>query len=147
MGNVKEVLEAKSREVYTIGDDRSVADAVTQMVEHEIGSLIVVSAAKPVGMFTERDVLKTWKKSMGEVRFRDIPINEVMTRDMLVVDPGDHLDYVMSVMIKNRIRHLPVVDDGRVVGMVSMRDVVRSQVTNLKVENHYLKEYIGGKFF
>ena len=97
-------------------------------------------------MFTERDVLKVWKNEPGEFKFKDIPVSKGMTRDPIVVSPKDDTDYIMSIMTKNRIRHLPVVEDNQVVGMISIRDVVRAQVTNLKVENHYLKEYISGKY-
>ena len=88
-----------------------------------------------------------WKSHTGDFKFSSIPVSEGMTRDTIVVGPADDLEYVMSIMAKNRIRHLPVVDENQVVGMISIRDVVRAQVTNLKVENHYLKEYISGKFF
>lgn len=147
MSNVKDVLNAKSRNIFTIDESRSVADAISQMVDHDAGSLIVTSEDVPIGMFTERDVLKVWKKQTAEFKFKDIPVKEGMTRDIIVVSPGDDLEYVMSIMAKNRIRHLPVVEEQQVVGMISIRDVVRAQVSNLKVENHYLKEYISGKFF
>ena len=147
MSNVKDVLYAKSRDLFTIDESKSVADAITQMVDSAIGSLIVTSNDVPVGMFTERDVLKIWRNQTKDFKFREIPVSEGMTRDPIVVSPGDDLDYIMSIMVKNRIRHLPVVDEHQVVGMISIRDVVRAQVTNLRVENHYLKEYIGGKFF
>ncbi len=145
MSNVKDVLYAKSRNIFTIDEKMSIADAITQMMDHSIGSLIVTSKDVPVGMFTERDVLKIWKRLEGETKFCEIPISEGMTRDPIVVSPTDDLDYVMSLMIKNRIRHLPIVDENQVVGMISIRDVVRAQVTNLRVENHYLREYISGK--
>lgn len=147
MSNVMDVLYAKSSDIFTIDEEKSVADAITQMVDHAIGSLIVTSGEIPIGMFTERDVLKVWKEQSGDFNFRDIAVKEGMTSDIIVVGPEDDLEYVMSLMVKNRIRHLPVVDGKQVTGMISIRDVVRAQVTNLKVENHYLKEYISGKFF
>jgi CBS domain-containing protein len=115
-------------------------------MDHSIGSLIVTADEEPVGMFTERDVLKVWDQQADECRFSDIPVSSGMTRDTIAVGPNDDLDYIMSIMIKNRIRHLPVVEDKKVVSMISIRDVVRAQVKDLKVENHYLKEYISGKF-
>lgn len=144
MDKVKDLLDAKSRELFTIEKVHSVADAIVQMMKYQVGSLIVVDGGKPVGMFTERDVLKVWKNRPGAKRFKEIVLETAMTRDPIVVDPEDSLDYVMSVMIKNRIRHLPVVESSKVVGVLSMRDVVRSLVTNLKVEMHYLREYISG---
>ena len=149
MSTAKDVLYAKSRDIFTIDESKSVADAISQMMEQRVGSLIVTSEDIPVGMFTERDVLLSWQKhktAEGEFKFCDIPVSEGMTRDMIVCGPKDDLDYVMSIMAKNRIRHLPVVESETVVGMISIRDVVRAQVKNLRVENHYLKEYISGKF-
>jgi CBS domain-containing protein len=146
MSSVKDVLYAKSQNIFTIDEQKSIADAITQMMERAVGSLIVTSEGVPVGMFTERDVLKVWKGEPGEFKFKDIPVSKGMTKDPIVVSPKDDNDYIMSIMTKNRIRHLPVVEDNQVVGMISIRDVVRAQVTNLKVENHYLKDYISGKF-
>ena len=146
MSDVKDVLHAKTRDIFTIDENKSVADAITQMMDHSIGSLIVTADEEPVGMFTERDVLKVWDQQVDECRFSDIPVNRGMTRDTIAVGPNDDLDYIMSIMIKNRIRHLPVVENKKVVSMISIRDVVRAQVKDLKVENHYLKEYISGKF-
>jgi IMP dehydrogenase len=147
MLKVEELLSSKSKEIYTIEQDRSVADAIIQMMEHQVGSLIVVDGGKPVGMFTERDVLKSWvlKTKVQDLRFRNIQLVGVMTRDPIVASPGDSLDYVVSVMIKKKIRHIPIVEGHEVVGVLSMRDVVQTLVTNLKVEIHHLLESLGGK--
>jgi CBS domain-containing protein len=97
-----------------------------------------------VGIVTERDIVKN---SANEQRsMKDTPIKEVMSANLLVVKPGDDLDYVMAIMIQNNIRHLPVIEENGLMGLLSMRDVVRVLVKNLKAENHYLKDFIGGKF-
>jgi len=142
---VKELIGEGSHTIFSIGKDDSVAQAIEQMVEHEIGALIVTDSGKPVGVFTERDVLKTWV-SKGERMFRDIKVQDVMSGNLIVVEPKDDLCYVMNVMVKNRIRHLPVVEEHHLVGVLSIRDVVKTQVTNLQAENHYLKEYITDKY-
>jgi signal-transduction protein with cAMP-binding, CBS, and nucleotidyltransferase domain len=67
-----------------------------------------------------------------------------MSKDLLVIEPGDDLDYAMTIMTNKRIRHLPVVDKGRLVGLVSMRDVVKYHIGTLEAEVHYLKDYIRG---
>ncbi len=143
--NVKELIGEGSHTIYSVDKDGSVAQAIEQLVEHEIGALIVTDKGKPVGVFTERDVLKSWV-SKGDRMFRDIKVQEVMTGNMIVVEPKDDLCYVMNVMVKNRIRHLPVVEEHHLVGVLSIRDVVKTQVTNLQSENHYLKEYITDKY-
>lgn len=145
MATVKEILEPSSKTIITISRDQSVADAVSQMVEHEVGALIVVEDDKPVGLFTERDVLKCWTRK-GEKHFRDIKVAEVMTVNMIIAEQDDDLCYVTTIMIKNRIRHLPVLEKNKIIAMLSIRDVVKAQVTDLRAENHYLKDYISDKY-
>jgi CBS domain-containing protein len=121
--------------------DQSLLDASKQMAECRIGALLVMDKGKLAGIITERDVVRSVAngKSCKDVRTKD-----VMTTNLIVSKSGDDLDYVMAVMIQNNIRHLPVVDEHGLVGMLSMRDVVRVLVKNLKAENQYLKDFIGG---
>lgn len=145
MATVKEILGIGQRDVISIGKEKTVADAVSLMVEDEIGALVVVDGEKPVGMFTERDVLKCWARK-GDRHFKDINISEVMTTNLIIAETSDDLCYVTTIMIKNRIRHLPVLEKNRLVAMLSIRDVVKAQVTDLRAENHYLKDYISDKY-
>ena len=145
MATVKEILGGGRRDVISIGKDKTVADAVSLLVEDEIGALVVVDGENPVGMFTERDVLKCWTRK-GDRHFKDIIISEVMTTNLIIAETGDDLGYVTTIMIRNRIRHLPVLEKNRLVAMLSIRDVVKAQVTNLRAENHYLKDYISDKY-
>jgi len=145
MATVKEILGPVNKKIISISWDQSVADAISNMVEHEVGALVVVEGDKPVGMFTERDVLKCWIRK-EEKPFKDIRVSEVMTGNMIIAEQDDDLCYVTTIMIKNRIRHLPVLDKNKIIGMVSIRDVVKAQVTDLRAENHYLKDYISDKY-
>ena len=145
MATVKEIIGTDQRQIISLGKDKTVADAVSRMVEDEIGALVVVDGEKPVGMFTERDVLKCWTRK-GDRHFKDIKLSEVMTTNMIIVEAEDDLCYVTTIMIKNRIRHLPVIDDHKLVAMLSIRDVVKAQVTDLRAENHYLKDYISDRY-
>lgn len=145
MATVKEIIGTSHKDIILIAKDKSVADAINQLVENEIGALVVVDGGKPVGMFTERDVLKCWTRK-GEKPFRDISISEVMSANLIIVEPEDDLCYVTTIMIKNRIRHLPVLDKNKIIAMLSIRDVVKAQVTDLRAENHYLKDYISDKY-
>lgn len=145
MATVKEILGSGRRNVISIGKEKTVADAVNLMVEDEIGALVVVDGEQPVGLFTERDVLKCWARK-GDRHFSDINIAEVMSTNLIIAETGDDLCYVTTIMIKNRIRHLPVLEESRLVAMLSIRDVVKAQVTDLRAENHYLKDYISDKY-
>ncbi|MBI5847020.1 MAG: CBS domain-containing protein [Nitrospirae bacterium] len=142
---VKEILGPINSNIISIDKDKSVADAIYQLVENEVGALIVVDNDKPVGMFTERDVLKSWTRK-GNVLFKDIKVSEVMTTNLIISEIDDDLCYVTTIMIKNRIRHLPIVENTKIVAMLSIRDVVKAQVSDLRAENHYLKDYISDKY-
>ncbi len=150
---VRDMTKEKPNIIYSVDHESSVGDAIEKMMEHEIGALIITKDGEPVGLLSERDVIKCWTSighganSPREKRFfKDIKAHEIMTGNLIVVEPSDDLSYAMNVMIKNRIRHLPVVENQRLVGVLSMRDVVRAQVTDLEAENHYLKEYISDRY-
>jgi CBS domain-containing protein len=141
---VKELLSIKGVECFSITSDRSLLDAAKQMEECNIGALLVIDRGALVGIVTERDIVKNTARD--NVHCKDVNIKDLMSTNLLVVKPGDDLDYVMAIMIQNNIRHTPVVEAGGLVGLLSMRDVVRVLVKNLKAENIYLKDMIGGKF-
>jgi CBS domain-containing protein len=140
---VKELLSIKGIECFSITGDQSLLDAAKQMTECNIGALLVMDKGSLAGIVTERDIVKNDARGSESSNVR---IKNVMSTNLLVVKPGDDLDYVMAIMIQNNIRHTPVVEESGLVGLLSMRDVVRVLVKNLKAENHYLKDMIGGKF-
>ena len=142
---VKEILGPLNANIISISRDNSVGNAISQMVEHEVGALIVMDGEKPVGMFTERDVLRSWTRR-SKTPFEDVKVGEVMTTNLIIVETDDDLCYVTQIMIKNRIRHLPVIDQKKIVAMLSIRDVVKAQVSDLRAQNHYLKDYISDKY-
>jgi CBS domain-containing protein len=140
---VKELLSIKGVECFSISSSETLHVAATQMAECNIGALLVMEKGSLVGIVTERDIVKN---SASERNIKDVIIKDAMSANLLIVKPGDDLDYVMAIMIQNNIRHLPVVEESGLLGLLSMRDVVRVLVKNLKAENHYLKDFIGGKF-
>jgi len=140
---VKELLSIKGLECFSITSDQSLLDAAKQMTECNIGALLVMDKGSLAGIVTERDIVKN---AASEHECKGVKIKNAMSTNLLVVKPGDDLDYVMAIMIQNNIRHTPVVEESGLVGLLSMRDVVRVLVKNLKAENHYLKDMIGGKF-
>jgi CBS domain-containing protein len=140
---VKELLGIKGLECFSITSDQTLLAGAKQMAECNIGALLVMDRGSLVGIITERDIVKTTANEAASCR--DVKIKDVMSKNLLVVKPGDDLDYVMAIMIQNNIRHTPVVEESGLVGLLSMRDVVRVLVKNLKAENIYLKDMIGGK--
>jgi len=144
--NVRSILEQKgSSEVHTIGPRETVQRAVERLVEHGIGSLVVVDdGRRPVGIVTERDILRCC--AAEPERMTSLRVEEVMTGDLIIGEPGDTVDYVMGVMTKNRIRHLPIVEGNDLRGLVSIGDVVRIQLEKTEYENRHLRHYITGTY-
>lgn len=141
---VKELLSIKGLECFSINSTDNLQAAAKQMAECNIGALLVMDRGSLVGIVTERDIVKNAADEQRNIK--DVLIKDAMSANLLVVKPADDLDYVMAIMIQNNIRHLPVVEESGLLGLLSMRDVVRVLVKNLKAENHYLKDFIGGKF-
>ena len=144
--NVQDILDRKgSTAVRTIAPDRTIAEAVAQLVEHNIGSLVVIEGERPVGIVTERDILRCCADDMGKAASTQVA--DVMTRDLIIGEAEDTVDYVMGIMTRNRIRHLPIMGPGKgMLGMVSIGDVVQSQLRETRYENRHLKEYISGSY-
>lgn len=140
---VKALLETKGKDVVSIDDHYTVEDAIRSMNARKIGALMVNDKGKTVGIFTERDVVRCYIAN-GAKSFKEISIKDAMTTDLMVAEMEDDLSDVMAIMIEKNIRHLPVIDDGQVIGMLSIRDIVQTHVGKLTSEIHYLKDYITG---
>jgi CBS domain-containing protein len=144
MGRVADLIRAKGPDVYTIESSASVYDAVKRMVDRNAGSLLVVDAGEIRGIITERDylreiVLKGRTSKTTEVR-------AIMTREVVCVAPNDSIDECMAVMTEKRIRHLPVLEDGQLAGLISIGDVVKQLSRDQKAQIRYLTDYITGKY-
>lgn len=138
---VQELLVAKKAEVHTIDAAQTVEEAINAMATHRISSLIVMDKGRPVGIFTERDVLKTHLK-FRDKPFKAMAVRDGMTEKLIVARPDDDLHTVMSAMVQADIRHMPVVSEGRIVGVLSMRDIIHHYVGSLRAELTYLQDYI-----
>src|SRR5438876_4304358 len=139
MNQVAEILGDKGRDVLKIDADASVLDAVRQMVEANIGSLLVTDGGEIAGIVTERDYLR---RVTLEGRTEDSPVREIMTSPLIVVTPETPIDECMALMTDRRIRHVPVVEDGDVVGIVSIGDVVKFKSKQQSFEIQFLHDYI-----
>jgi len=140
---VKELLETKGKEVFSMDAAGTVEDAIHFMNSKKISAIIITENDNTAGIFTERDVVRCYIAKGGR-KFREIAVGESMTKNLMVAELGDELNSVMSVMVEKNIRHLPVIDKGKVIGMLSIRDIVLSQVDRMTSEIHYLKDYISG---
>ena len=141
-GFVSSVLAEKGRQVYTTSRGTSVAAAVAEMNQKGVGALLVVEGEHPVGIFTERDVLvRVVDADLDPAQTR---VNDVMTRDPITVSPGMHVDEAMELMTTRRCRHLPVCEDGRLVGMLSIGDILRWMTLNQEDYIRQMTHYISG---
>jgi CBS domain-containing protein len=115
------------------------------LIKHTVGSLVVLDRARQVvGIITERDIFRMTYEHAGKIM--DLPVSAVMTTDLLVALPSDPLDYLKSLITENRIRHIPVMDEGQLVGIISIGDIVREEISEVAVENRHLKDYIAGVY-
>lgn len=139
---IDEILRTKGREVITINGSASVLAAVRILVDRNIGSLVVTDGGPPSGIITERDILRLTARVGGELA--SIPVRSAMTRDMVTATPDDRLERMMDVMTERRIRHLPVLEDGGLVGIISIGDLVNACRVSAEEENSHLRQYIQG---
>ena len=139
---VYEILQSKGHTVHQILPSASLADAVERLVHFNCGSLLVSEAELIVGIITERDILKAIQSHRQDLS--TLSVGDFMTRNLVTGHPSDDVGEIMGKMTTHRVRHLPIIDSGRLVGMISIGDVVKAQFDLLAVENHYLKVYIQG---
>jgi CBS domain-containing protein len=142
-----EILKVKGTVVYTIVPELSLDEAVRDMVRHNVGSLLVCNrdmtdGERLLGIITERDIIRFCASGKGELT--NVRVADVMTKRVLTGSPTDSVEATMGLMTANRVRHLPIVFEGRLVGLVSIGDVVKSQHDRLALENEFMKNYISG---
>jgi CBS domain-containing protein len=140
MSNVSEILGDKGGRVLKIEASASVFEAVQEMVEANVGSLLVTDGGDIVGIVTERDYLR--RVTLEGRTDKDTPVGEIMTAPLVVVTPETEIDESMAIMTDRRIRHLPVVDEGQVVGVISIGDIVKFKSKQQSFEIQYLTDYI-----
>jgi CBS domain-containing protein len=141
---VKDILASKGSKVYSIEPDKSVRECIRTLVEQKIGALLVMEGDRIAGIITERDILREAGTHAGRLDQRRV--RDAMTVDLIVGVPEDEINYVMGIMTKNRIRHLPILEGRELRGMVSIGDVVWASLTEAEFENRNLKEYITGTY-
>jgi CBS domain-containing protein len=144
---LQDILSAKGTTVYTTPPDATLAEVVRLMVEHKVGSMLVcqrdlAEGERLVGIVTERDLLRVFAEGNRDLTL--IKVSEVMTTQLLTAKPSDLVVDWMGVMTNRRIRHVPVLVEGRLVGMVSIGDLMKAQHDHLAIENRYMRDYIQG---
>ena len=138
--SIQTILGDKGREVATIGAESKVSEAVRVLGERRIGALPVVEGDRIVGIISERDVIYCLKDHGSEVL--DWPISRVMTSPAITVDPSTEVLSALALITQKRVRHLPVVSGGQLVGIVSIGDLVKHRIERIEFEAQAMREYI-----
>jgi CBS domain-containing protein len=129
---ISDVLRAKGSHVVTIRPEQTVKDAVERLAEHRIGALVVEDRLKPVGIFSERDLVNRLAKS--GLRAYDYQVRELMSTKLITGVPDDTVEHALALMIDRRIRHLPILSNGELVGLVSIGDLVKYRLDQKELE-------------
>jgi CBS domain-containing protein len=140
---IRDILRTKGGDIVTVSQSESLLEASRLLGDYGIGVLLVVDAdGKPIGILSERDIVREFARVGPDCAAT--AVQAVMTEDLIVGLPDDDLSYVMNVMTQQRIRHLPILEDDQLVGLVSIGDVVKAHVTQTETEIRHLHSYITG---
>ena len=139
---VRQVLERKGSVTHTVTPQTSVFDALSLMAKHDIGAVVVTDSRGLVGIFTERDYAR--KLVLKGLSSKDVTVGDMMTTPVTTVTSSEKVSQVMMIMTNRRFRHLPVVDDGRLAGIITIGDVVKTVIDEQEETIKQLASYISG---
>ncbi len=140
---IKDILEAKGHEVYTISPDATVYEALNLMAEKNVGALVILEGETLAGLISERDYAR---KVILKGKFsKDTPVHEIMSREPVTVTMDDDLEQCMELMTDKRVRHLPVMEEDRLIGIISIGDVVKGIIDHKEFIIQQLEKYIKGQ--
>ena len=144
MRSVEKLLQIKGNQTWSLDPQATVYEALQLMSEKEVGAILVLEKGEVVGIFTERDYAR---KLILKGKFsKDTAVRELMTQEVLYVDPHNTIDDCMVLMTNNRVRHLPVLDNGQLVGIVSLGDMVKHIISDQESTIAQLEKYITGSY-
>ncbi|HTK66349.1 MAG TPA: CBS domain-containing protein [Pseudonocardia sp.] len=140
MSRVSDVLRGKGSEVCTISPDAPVSELLAMLAEHNIGAVVVASGDTVVGIVSERDVVRGMHRESGALL--STTVRDIMSSTVVTCGPEDHVDSLMRTMTERRFRHVPVLSDGKLAGIVSIGDVVKVRIGELEDERAHLHSYL-----
>lgn len=140
MINVRQLLDRKGRQVFSIAPEAAVLDAIRMMAERHVGALLVMQGETLSGIVSERDYAR--KVILMGRSSADTPVRDIMSAPVITVQPETPVQKCMQIMTEQRVRHLPVIDEGRVVGMVSIGDLVKVVIAEQQQQIEQLESYI-----
>ncbi|HZC36486.1 MAG TPA: CBS domain-containing protein [Chthoniobacterales bacterium] len=143
-GTVSRILERKGSSVWSIAPDAMVYDAIKQMAQRNVGALVVLEDAKLLGIISERDY--TRKVILQGKSSKETLVGEIMTRELVTAQPNDNIGACMRVMTERRVRHLPVLEGSKVIGIVSIGDLLKWLISEQDAAIDHLERYISGSY-
>ena len=142
---VKDILNCKQKSVVTATTDTTIKAAMELLLTNRISCLPVVDENRQlVGIISDKDIFK--KVYETPVDYRVFKVDQLMTVDVIVGLPDDELAYIAGLMTNNRIRHIPILDKDMIIGIVSVGDIVKTQMEHIEIENRYLREYLASGY-
>ncbi len=142
MTTVRQLLDGIGRDIWSVSPDDVIIDAMKLMAEKNVGALVVIRMGKAVGIISERDIVR--KVELEGKTPSNTRVREIMTRDILSISPNNTIDECMALMTEKRIRHLPVYENDRVTGVISIGDIVKSVISEKEFIIEQLESYITG---
>jgi CBS domain-containing protein len=139
---VGQILNAKGGKVVSTRQDATIAEVAGLLRRKKIGAVVVMEAGKLCGIISERDLARGLADHGAELL--EMKVAQLMTRDVVTCTPESGLDHLMQSMTEGRFRHLPVLRDGEMIGIISIGDVVKHRLSELEAETHQLQDYIAG---
>jgi len=140
--NIRQIVEGKGNEIWSVGPKDFVIEAVREMARYRVGAILVMDDGEMVGMFSERDYAR--KVILADKSSRETRVEEVMNSPVMTIDPRATAEEGLAFMSQNRIRHLPVVEDGTLLGLVSIGDLVNAVLGDQKRLIEHLESYVRG---
>src|SRR5882757_10142618 len=137
---ISDILRYKGTAVVTIAPTESVRDLLARLAEHNVGALVVADSEQVVGIISERDIARHLNDRGAEIL--DLPVSELMTASVVSCSPNDDVDSIAGGMTELRIRHMPVLSDGQLAGIVTIGDVVAGRIRQLEQDRGQLEQYI-----
>jgi CBS domain-containing protein len=143
MITVRDILNEKGSTIYSVDSGQTVYQSLEKMAAHDVGAVLIREGDKLMGIFTERDYMK--KIVLKNRASATTIVKDVMTPNPVCVSPSDSVENGLAIITQKRLRHLPVIDDGKVVGIVSIGDLVKKKISDLNATIKTLNDYISGQ--
>ena len=141
---VKELLDTKNGTLHTISQHTTIVKAMECLIQNKISSLPIIEKDCLIGIISDKDIFKAIFENRSH--FDELTVADFMERDVIVGVKDDNIEYISNLMTKNRIRHIPIVTEDKLIGLISIGDIVKAKEKNIEFENRYLKQYIDGSY-